>query len=128
MEKNIIIIFLGIILFITGLHRIFIKKEREYEAYNVFYLPKYSDIIIIIFEIIIGLGLLINNNYKKYFLILLLIFMIFACCLIVYHHRQKIIDTYVDAFTFKPTFIHLTLHSIYVLIIIIALYPNLIKS
>jgi hypothetical protein len=54
----------GLLFIVIAIHRVYFKKEREQEVID-FGLPRYSDYLIILFELIIGILLLINVSYKK---------------------------------------------------------------
>jgi uncharacterized membrane protein YphA (DoxX/SURF4 family) len=115
--KDILTYFIGLVFIGAASHRIIYKKQRIEESETVFRLPKYFDIIIIIFEFIIGILLLINFKYKIELLKITLIFIIFASILIVIHNKNKLLNTYNEVFTYQPTFMSFTLHVTYIIII-----------
>ena len=115
--KDILTYFIGLVFIGAASHRIIYKKQRIEESEKVFKLPKYFDIIIIIFEFIIGILLLINFKYKIYLLKITLIFIIFASILIVIYNKNKLLNTYNEVFTYQPTFMSFTLHVTYIIII-----------
>jgi uncharacterized membrane protein YphA (DoxX/SURF4 family) len=115
--KDILTYFIGLVFIGAASHRIIYKKQRIEESEKVFKLPKYFDIIIIIFEFIIGILLLINFKYKIELLKITLIFIIFASILIVIHNKNKLLNTYNEVFTYQPTFMSFTLHVTYIIII-----------
>jgi uncharacterized membrane protein YphA (DoxX/SURF4 family) len=120
--KNILTYFIGLVFIGAASHRIIYKKQRIEESETVFRLPKYFDIIIIIFEFIIGILLLINFKYKIELLKITLIFIIFASILIVIHNKNKLLNTYNEVFTYQPTFMSFTLHVTYIIIIFSIIY------
>jgi uncharacterized membrane protein YphA (DoxX/SURF4 family) len=120
--KNILTYFIGLVFIGAASHRIIYKKQRIEESETVFRLPKYFDIIIIIFEFIIGVLLLINFKYKIELLKITLIFIIFASILIVIHNKNKLLNTYNEVFTYQPTFMSFTLHVTYIIIIFSIIY------
>jgi uncharacterized membrane protein YphA (DoxX/SURF4 family) len=115
--KDILTYFIGLVFIGAASHRIIYKKQRIEESEKVFKLPKYFDIIIIIFEFIIGILLLINFKYKIELLKITLIFIIFASILIVIYNKNKLLNTYNEVFTYQPTFMSFTLHVTYIIII-----------
>jgi uncharacterized membrane protein YphA (DoxX/SURF4 family) len=115
--KDILTYFIGLVFIGAASHRIIYKKQRIEESEKVFKLPKYFDIIIIIFEFIIGILLLINFKYKIKLLKITLIFIIFASILIVIYNKNKLLNTYNEVFTYQPTFMSFTLHVTYIIII-----------
>lgn len=115
--KDILIYFIGLVFIFASSHRIIYKKQRIEESEEVFRLPKYFDIIIIIFEFIIGILLLINFKYKIELLKITLIFLILASILILIHNKNKLLNTYNEVFTYQPTFMSFTLHLTYIIII-----------
>jgi hypothetical protein len=115
--KDILTYFIGFVFIGASTHRIIYKEQRIYEAEKVFRLPKYSDIIIIIFEFIIGILLLVNFKYKIELLKIILLFVILASILQVIYNKDKLLSTYNEVFTFQPTFMSFVLHLTYIIII-----------
>jgi uncharacterized membrane protein YphA (DoxX/SURF4 family) len=115
--KDILTYFIGLVFIGAASHRIMYKKQRIQESEEVFRLPKYFDIIIIIFEFIIGILLLINFKYKIELLKITLIFIILASILLIIHNKNKLLNTYNEVFTYQPTFMSFSLHVTYIIII-----------
>lgn len=115
--NDFLIKYLGILFLSVGLIRTQIKNEREKELIN-FGLPNNFDYFIILFEISIGLALLLNTIYEKYFLIIILIFLIMASVIIVVKNFNTIINNAFEVFTFQPSPMSLALHFTYIIIII----------
>ena len=67
MKVNLLERFIGLVFLLAGLHRIFLKNRREYEAYNLLRLPVFSDYYIC------GFIILFNLSYKYYALIIITI-------------------------------------------------------
>jgi hypothetical protein len=66
-----------------------------------------------------GLLLLFKNKYTDITLKLLLVFLILGSIKVLIIHEEKIIETYKDAWTFKPSMINLACHFFIIFIIII---------
>jgi uncharacterized membrane protein YphA (DoxX/SURF4 family) len=115
--KDILTYFIGLVFIGAASHRIIYKKQRIEESEKIFRLPKYFDIIIIIFELIIGILLLINFKYKIELLKITLIFIILASILLIIHNKNKLLNTYNEVFTYQPTFMSFCLHVTYIIII-----------
>ena len=111
---------LGLIFIIVSIHRIILKKERLIEISNN-NLPNYCQYIIIIYEFITGFLLLFNTQYTDIILKLLLLVLIIGSIIIVINHTQKILSTYKDVWTFKPSMSGLIIHILIIFIIIINL-------
>jgi hypothetical protein len=109
--------YLGILFLSVGLIRTQIKNEREKELKN-FGLPNNFDYFIILFEISMGLILLLNTNYEQCFLIILLIILIIRCVLIIINNFNTIVNNALEVFTFQPTPMSVALHFTYIIIII----------
>ena len=108
----------GFVFILVSIHRILFKKERDDETKN-FNFPNYFQYIIILYELITGLLLVFKNKYTNITLKILLLFIIIASIMIMTNHKDKIIETYKDAWTFKPTMINLSCHFLIIFIIII---------
>ena len=119
--KDIYVRILGVIFIIIALHRMVLKKEREQELL-VFGLPKYSDYLIILCELIIGILLLSNIFNIKKVLQFFLLFLVCACIIIFFRNYKKILSTYNDIWTFQPTAMSLALHFYIILIVLMLLY------
>jgi hypothetical protein len=122
--KDILIFYIGIVFILASFHRIYLISQREKEAYEVFKLPKYFDIIIIIFEFLIGFLLLINFKYKLFLLYILIIFLIIWTIILICLNIDKLLYTYNDLFTFQPTSMSLVLHITYIVIIFAILFDD----
>ena len=115
--KNILTYYLGLVFIFASIHRMVYKKQRLQESNEVLKLPKYFDILIIIFEFTIGVLLLINFKYKIEALKLLLLFLIIGSILIAVYNKDKLLDTYHEVWTYQPTFMSFVLHLAYIVII-----------
>jgi uncharacterized membrane protein YphA (DoxX/SURF4 family) len=115
--KDILIYYLGLVFILASLHRIYLKTQREEEAYEILKLPKYFDILIIIFEFTVGILLLTNFKYKLHALFLLMIFLIIGSILIIIHNLDKLLMTYHEIWTYQPTSMSFVLHLAYIVII-----------
>jgi len=109
---------LGFIFILASIHRILLKKERQNETKN-FNIPNYTQYIIIFYEFITGILLVFKNKYTDIALKLLLVFLILGSIKLMTIHEEKIIKTYKDAWTFKPSMLSLTFHIYMIFIIII---------
>lgn len=115
--KDILTYYLGLVFIFASIHRMIYKKQRLEESNVVLKLPKYFDILIIIFEFSIGVLLLINFKYKIEALKLLLLFLIIGSILIAIYNKDKLLDTYHEVWTYQPTFMSFVLHLAYIVII-----------
>ena len=111
----------GLLFIVIAIHRVYLKKEREQEVI-VFGLPRYSDYLIILFELIIGILLLINVSYKKNILKLFLLFFIIACIVIFFRNYKKILESYNEIWTFQPTSMCFAMHLYIIFIVLLLLY------
>lgn len=125
--KDILIYYLGFVFILASFHRIYLKSQREKEAYEVLKLPKYFDILIIIFEFIVGVLLISNFKYKSYLLFILVIFLIIFTIILIYHNLEKILNSYNEIFTYQPTSMSLILHITYIVIIVAILLQEKYK-
>jgi uncharacterized membrane protein YphA (DoxX/SURF4 family) len=114
--------FLGILFIFIAFHRFIYKKDREKERI-VFGLPKYSDILIMLFEFIVGILLLLNVSYKKLILEIFLAFFIIGCIIIFMRNYKKIMSTYHEIWTFQPTAMCFSKHLFIIFIVLILLFP-----
>jgi len=126
--KDILIYYLGLVFIFASIHRIYLKSQREEEAYEVLKLPKYFDILIIIFEFTVGVLLLTNFKYKIYVLFILIIFLIIWTIILIFHNIDKILYTYNEVFTYQPTSVSFILHLTYIIIISAILWDAKIFS
>ena len=117
--KDIYTRILGFVFVVVAIHRMFLKKDREKELI-VFGLPKYSDFLIILFELIIGILLLLNVSYKKKILKLFLLFFVVGCIIIFFRNYKKILSTYNEIWTFQPTAMSFAMH-LYIILIVLML-------
>lgn len=115
--KDILIYYLGLVFILASIHRIYLKSQREEEANQVLKLPKYFDILIIIFEFTVGVLLLTNFKYKLYALFLLMIFLIVGSILIIVYNMDKLLETYHEIWTYQPTSMSFVLHLAYIVMI-----------
>ena len=115
--KDILTYYLGLVFIFASIHRMVYKKQRLEESNVVLKLPKYFDILIIIFEFTIGVLLIINFKYKIEALKLLLLFLIIGSILIAVYNKDKLLDTYHEVWTYQPTFMSFVLHLAYIVII-----------
>lgn len=121
--KDIFTRILGFVFILIAFHRMGLKKDREKELI-VFGLPKYSDFLIILFELIIGILLLLNVSYKKKVLKLFLLFFIVGCIIIFFRNQKKIIRTYNEIWTFQPTAMSFAMHLYIIMIVLMLLYVD----
>jgi len=122
--KDILIYYLGLVFIFASFHRIYLKSQREEEIYEVLKLPKYSDILIIIFEFIVGVLLISNFKYKLYILFILIIFLIIFTIILIYHNIEKLLNSYSEIFTYQPTSMSFILHLTYIVIIAAILFEE----
>lgn len=115
---NILEKFIGLVFLSAGIHRIFLKNQRENEAYNMIKLPKYSDYLIIIFEIVIGIIILFDLPGKYYSLIFVTIMASIGTLLLVINNWDNIIKTYTDLFTLQTNSLSVCVHLTYIVILI----------
>jgi len=108
-------LFLGLVFLGTAVHRMFHKKERQYELNTIFRLPKYTDYGIIAFEFLIGVLLLLQYTAALYWT---LAFLIGACVIVLLNHHHQLKKTFNDLFTFQPTATAFFLHFTYILIVL----------
>ena len=109
--------YLGIVFLLAGGHRIFLEEQRLKEKDNFIILPENCDLLIIFIEICIGIILLFDLKYKEGVLTLLLLFLVIATIMIIYSNFDNIKNTYVDVFTYQPTFTSVVLHITYMVMI-----------
>jgi uncharacterized membrane protein YphA (DoxX/SURF4 family) len=114
---------IGLIYIAASIHRVYLKKEREQELI-VSGLPRYSDYLIILFELIVGILLLINVSYKKNILKLFLLFIIIACIVIFFRNYKKILESYNEIWTFQPTAMSFSMHLYIIFIVLLLLYKD----
>ena len=119
MNKTIFIRLFGLCFILIAIHRCIFKNDREKEL-KFFKMPKYFDIFIILFELIIGLLLLFNVSYRINVLFFLLIFIIIGSVVIFYYNHKIILSSYNTICTFQPTMMCFIMH-LYIAFIIIML-------
>jgi len=122
--RDILIYYFGIVFIFASIHRMYLKSQREEEAYKFLKLPPFFDIFIIIFELAIGILLLTNFKYKLQALLLLLIFLIIGSILIIVNNTDELLKTYNEIWTFQPTSMSFSLHLTYIVVIIAILYDS----
>jgi hypothetical protein len=110
---------LGIIFILASLHRIILKKERQLEMKN-FKVPNFFQYLVIIYEFVTGILLIYKTQYTNIALKILLLYLIYASIKIIILHKEKILLSYKDAWTFKPSMLSLTFHF-YIIFIIVTL-------
>jgi uncharacterized membrane protein YphA (DoxX/SURF4 family) len=120
--KDILIYFIAFVFISTSIHRFIYKEQRLNESNNYLNLPKYSDILIILFELIIGVLLLINIKYKIIVLKILLVAIIIFSIIIFVNNKEDIMNTYNEVWTFEPKFTNFILHITYIIIILSIIY------
>ena len=108
--------FIGLVFLFAGVHRIYYKDQRIHESEILFGLPRGSDILIMIFEILGGLAILLDSKWKRHIIIAFFIMVIVACILMMHNNSDKIIGSYNELFTFKDNSISLFLHITYIAI------------
>ena len=110
--------FIGLVFLLAGIHRIFLKEQREYEAYTLLKLPKYSEYFIIIMEIVAGCIILFNLPGKSYALWTVTIGATIGTLLLLINNFSKILSTYNDLFTLKESSLSVCVHITYIIILI----------
>lgn len=109
--------FIGLVFLLAGTHRIFLKERREYEAYTLLKLPKYSEYIIMIVEIIAGLVILFNLPGKHIALWSVAIGATIGTILLVVFNFSEIWETYYDLFTLNKSSLSVCVHLTYIVIL-----------
>lgn len=117
--------YLGIVFLATSLIRACLCKNRQNEliAMN---LPKNFDILIILFEFIVGLILTFDLFDKKITLFVLLIFLVIGTVLMLINNYNKIINETFQVFFYNPSIESVVFHFTY-LIMIIGIMLNIPK-
>ncbi len=111
--------FIGLLMLIVGIVRIFLTKQQKQKELKDMNLPTYFDNLIILFEIIIGIMILLLNNTNTYYLyLILLMFMIVATILVIKNNYNEIKKDYWHLFTYQPTSFSVFLHITYIIIIL----------
>jgi hypothetical protein len=108
--------FIGAVFILAGTHRIYLKNEREHEINNILHLPKYTDYLIIMIEIICGSVLFFNLPYKYESLLLLLFMTTLGTSLLIINNTPAIINTYKDSFTLKENSLSVLVHLTYIVL------------
>jgi hypothetical protein len=111
----------GLLFIVVAIHRVYLKKEREQEII-VIGLPRYSDYLIILFELIVGILLFINVSYKKNILKLFLLFLIVGCIFVFFNNYKKILESYNEIWTFQPTSMSFAMHLYMIVVFLLLLY------
>ena len=111
--------YLGIVFVVASIHRFILKKDRTEELVR-FKLPKYFDILIYLFEFIVGIILLSSLAFsiKRIALVCLLLFLVAGCVLMLIYHYKELMKTYFDVYTFQPTSMSFFMHVAYIVIIL----------
>jgi hypothetical protein len=110
--------FIGLVFLLAGIHRIFLKDRREYEAYTLVKLPKYTDYLIILMEIVAGLIIIFNLPGKYYALLTVTIGATIGTGLLLFHNFDDILATYYDLFTLNKNSLSVCLHVTYIVILL----------
>ena len=110
--------FIGLVFLLAGIHRIFLKEQREYEVNTLLKLPKYADYFIILFEIIAGIIIIFNLSVKNYALWTVIIGVSIGTLLLMYNNFPKILSTYNELFTLKDSSLSVCIHLTYIVILI----------
>jgi uncharacterized membrane protein YphA (DoxX/SURF4 family) len=109
--------FIGFVFLLAGLHRIFIKDRREYEAYILLKLPKYTDYVIILMEIVAGLIIIFDLPGKYPALLTVTICATIGTLLLLFHNFDDIIASYYDLFTLNKNSLSVLVHVTYIVIL-----------
>jgi len=110
--------FIGMVFLLAGLHRIFLKDRREYEAYTLLKLPLYSDFAIIAMEIIAGIIIVFNLPGKSHALLTVTIGATIGTLLLLINNFSDIWKTYYDLFTLNKSSLSVCVHLTYIIILI----------
>lgn len=110
--------FIGLVFLLAGLHRIFLKDRREYEAYTLLKLPKYTDYLIIFTEIVAGLIIIFNLPGKYPALLTVTIGAIIGTLLLLFHNFDEIWTCYYDLFTLNKNSLSVCVHLTYIVILV----------
>jgi|LauGreDrversion4_2_1035121.scaffolds.fasta_scaffold316980_1 uncharacterized membrane protein YphA (DoxX/SURF4 family) len=116
--------FIGFVFLLAGVHRIFLKEQREYEAYKLLKLPKYSDYGIILMEIIAGLIIIFGLPGKTFALWTVAIGATIGTLLLLVNNWEKILSTYNQLFTLNDSSLSVCIHITYIIILIHLLFPS----
>lgn len=109
--------YLGLVFLLAGGHRVFLDDQRINERDNVFGLPMHCDLLIIAVELFVGTILLFDLKYKYETLIILFLFLTVGTIIITLNNFNNIVNTYLDVFTYQPTFTSVVLHLAYIVMI-----------
>ena len=124
MEK-LLILFTGSVFLSAGTFRIFCKDMRlkELTSFGLGYIPN-LDILIILYELMIGYILLFNiKKYINIALTSLIILLSIASLLILVNNIDDVKKTFFDLFTYQPNSMSMILHGTF-LVIIVSLLLN----
>lgn len=121
MNSSILVRYLGIVFILAALHRIFLVEQRLHEQNHVLKFPRYTNIIIIFFELIIGIMCLFKLKYYKNALLFLMICLILFTLIIIFNNYDKIMENYFHIYTYQPTSMSVVLHVTYIVIMVAVL-------
>ena len=117
--NTLLIKYFGIIYIIAAIHRFILKDQRLIERDITLKLPVHFDLLIIIFELIAGILLLSNNDYQFKIKVLkfLFLFIFFGCIIAFINNYDKILSSYHELWTLKPTALSFSYHLIYLIML-----------
>ncbi len=110
--------FIGVVFLLAGIHRIFLKERREYEAYTLLKLPPWSEYGIIAMELVAGLIILFGLPGKYYALLTVAIGVSIGTLLLLAINFTDIWATYNDLFTLNKSSLSVCVHLTYLIILI----------
>ncbi len=116
--------FIGLVFLLAGIHRIFLKEQRKYEAYTLLNLPAGSEYAIIAMEIIAGSIIVFGLPGKSYALLTVTICAGIGTLLLLLNNFQAILSTYNDLFTLNKSSLSVCVHITYIIILIYLLSKN----
>jgi hypothetical protein len=109
--------YLGIVFLSASLVRASLCKNRQQELISM-NLPYNFDILIILFEFMVGMILTFDLFDKKKTLITLLVFLIIGTILMIMNNYNKIINETFEVFFYNPSMESVTFHFTYLIMII----------
>jgi len=121
--KEVLIFYIGAVLLFTAIHRLFFLSEEKKEEVRTLHLPLYSDQFILLFELVVGVLLLLPKfAYKIQVLVALTLFLVVACLLDIYYHYDELVRTYKDMFTVHANSTSLAMHVHLIFLHLVILY------
>jgi hypothetical protein len=117
MNDSLLVRYLGVVFVLASLHRAFLLEQRLHEQNNVLKLPSYANILIILFEFIVGILCLFKLRFYKNALLFLMIFLIVGTIIIFFHNYKSILENYFHIYTYQPTSMSVVVHVTYIVII-----------